>query len=401
MPSTAVQSKQFRPATVPAGLAESWIELATTVEELQAHLAEWEDLTCEAIEINAYYEPWLLIPALQHTSAGLDVTVALIYRAIPEHNEKQLIGLFPLERHRPTLRQPYPQVSLWQHDYCYLATPLIRRGFAAQCWELLLDWLKTDRHLGGALDLSMFPAEGPVYQHLVDQMRQRRSISFCYEVYTRAYFWRRENGDSYITNALSSRKQRDLRRKWRRLEDLGKLEFRTLSEPAVLDQWIDDFIRLEASGWKGERSTAINCKPGGRECMTSALRDAFARGQLLLTGLFLNDEPIAMRCSFVTAPGSFFFKPAYNEDYAQYSPGVHVELETIRLLHERTAISWMDSCTSPDNVLLNQIWMERRTYQTLLIATRGLTASFCLGVIRPALRWFSRSFRKARMSVER
>jgi CelD/BcsL family acetyltransferase involved in cellulose biosynthesis len=221
----------------------------------------------------------------------------------------------------------------------------------------------------------------------VDLFRERRTLHYTTEAHTRAFLKRGADADAYLQAALSPDKQRDLRRKQKRLQEQGELEFRVVTESADAGSWIEEFLRLEASGWKGRAGTALATRNQGYfRAMASA---GSQRDRVLMLGLFLNDRPIAMRCSFLAAPGSFFFKPAYDENYARFSPGVLLEVEMIRYLHRARDIQWMDSCTSPENDLLNKLWLDRRIVQTVVAATGKGSGRFAVSSLL-LLRWLNR-----------
>ncbi len=379
-----------------AGRTGVWLEIVTGHDDLLPHVPAWQELATTALEINAFYEPGPLLAAAKHVHQDKDLLFVFVYQAVAGASQPQLIGLFPLERRHRFRGLPLTMLRLWEYDYCYLCTPLLRRECGRLCWNLLFDWMTADSQHGSLLEMAMLPAEGPVSRELVEVLRRRGLLTFEMEKYTRAWFQRASDAETYVQQSLSSSKRLDLRRKWRRLEELGHIELRHLKSQDDLQRWIHEFLQLEASGWKRLEGTAIACKPQGPEYLDDICRSLFAAGKLHMLGLFLNDEPIALRCNFLSAPGSFFFKPAYNEEYAKYSPGVHLEIETIRALHADSSILWMDSCTSPDNTLLNGLWHERRTYQTLHVAVCGIAAPLLLSVVQPALRWANRTLGRYR-----
>jgi len=67
----------------------------------------------------------------------------------------------------------------------------------------------------------------------------------------------------------------------------------------------------------------------------------FRRGRLLMLAMRLNGLPLAGRCSFLAGDGSFAFKTAFDEQHAQSSPGILMELENIRRVHDMPAVRWM------------------------------------------------------------
>jgi hypothetical protein len=80
------------------------------------------------------------------------------------------------------------------------------------------------------------------------------------------------------------------------------------------------------------------------------------------------------------------FKITYDEAYAKYSPGVLLELENIRQLHQG-CLSWMDSCAAPNRFMINQLWPERVEVQSLWLVpphARGAWAVAALPLMRLA-----------------
>jgi hypothetical protein len=108
-----------------------------------------------------------------------------------------------------------------------------------------------------------------------------------------------------------------------------------------------------------------------------------------MLGLFLEGRPIALKCNFLAPPGSFAFKIAFDENYARYSPGVHLEMANIEQVLAQPGLDWMDSCAIPDHFMINRLWTERRTVQTLLISTGRRFGDLAVSLI-PLLRWLKR-----------
>ncbi len=373
-----------------------WVSIAKNHEALAEHRAAWDDLALHAAEPNVHYESWMLLPAAQMLAAGKDLIFVLVYRADPR-NPKQpiLCGFFPLERKRGYRRLPVGSLSLWNYGPCEITTPLVRKTDAAETWTAFFDWLAKDPESRGLIEFEQLPADGPIYQGMIDEMRRRGTFYLVNESWTRALLRRRESAEAYLQEALSSNKRRDLQRKERRLREQGKLEYITLQPTDDVEPWLEHFLRLEACGWKGQIGTALACKNPDREYFLTMAREAFRLGKLWMVGLALNDQPIALRCNFNAPPGSFFFKPGYDEAYSRFSPGVLVELENIRQFHANPALGWMDSCTSPDNTMLNSLWLDRRIMVSLLAATGRRFGGLALSVL-PLMRWLKRAVRRTR-----
>lgn len=180
-----------------------------------------------------------------------------------------------------------------------------------------------------------------------------------------------------------------MRRQERRLSELGRLEYVELEPGGDVEAWIHDFLQLEASGWKGRQGSAFASSEAGRKFFLAVATEAFRRGRLIMLALRLNGRPIAQKFNLLAGAGSFSVKIAYDENYVLFSPGVHLELENIRRLHAKREIQWMDSCAVESHFMIDHLWIDRRTIQTVLVATgkRGgdLVVSFM-----PLLRWLNR-----------
>jgi hypothetical protein len=110
----------------------------------------------------------------------------------------------------------------------------------------------------------------------------------------------------------------------------------------------------------------------------------------MMLGLYLDGRPVAMKCNFLAAPGSFSFKIAYDEGLGRFSPGMQLEIENIRRFHAQPRIEWMDSCTAvEDHFMMNHLWRDRREIQTLTVTTGHWSGDLVLSVL-PIRQWIRR-----------
>ena len=117
-------------------------------------------------------------------------------------------------------------------------------------------------------------------------------------------------------------------------------------------------------------STALAAAPDTAQLFSNSLPGAATRGRLERLTLSLDDEPIAMLATFLTPPGAFSFKTAFDERYARFSPGVLLQRENLAILN-RADIAWSDSCAAADHPMIDHIWRERRAIGRYSIAIGG------------------------------
>jgi CelD/BcsL family acetyltransferase involved in cellulose biosynthesis len=388
--------ERTKPKAAPAPsspLKDWWIEVAPDRSALEKHLSAWEHLAKEAVEPNAFYEPWMFLPALDTFASKTSLCHVLVYRHDPRPKQPpQLCGFFPLERRARFKGLPIRTLRLWDHPYSMLCTPLVHRDWARETLTTFFDGIAAAER-PSLLDWSKIHGDGPFQQALLDVLNERRMLSFVDEVYTRALLRRGADAESYGAAAMNHQSRKEWRRQRRRLGEQGKLESRVLQTEENVEVWIDQFLDLEASGWKGQEKTALAMSDADRAYFRTIARNAHARHQLQMLGIYFNDRPIALKCNFLTQAGGFAFKIAFDEAYSKSSPGVQLELDNIEELHRRLDLQWMDSCAIPGHFMINRLWKDRRTIQSLVIAASRWTGNAVVGAL-PLLRALKRMCRR-------
>ncbi len=113
----------------------------------------------------------------------------------------------------------------------------------------------------------------------------------------------------------------ETRRRRRRLEEQGSVTFELADGRERLDSLLAEGFPIEASGWKGERGTAIQSRPETRSFYTDLARWAATRGALRLAFLRLNDRPLAFQFLIEDAQTLYFLKGGYETEFRKLAPG--------------------------------------------------------------------------------
>ena len=320
--------------------------------------------------------------ALSSFASGCDVVFVVVNRRLQSpKSPPQIVGIFPFERFSSFRGIPVRTWKLWKHLYCFHCVPLVRKGYAPEVFETLFGWAREDRNAPRLMKWAGITAEGPLYQALLDSLRSWGNSFSPIDTYNRALFRPAADAEAYCAAAMTCHNRQEQRRQRRRLEELGKLEFRSLTKKEDVDAWVDIFLEMEACGWKGEEHTALAAEKQHAEYFRRISHAAFDRGKLMMLGLFLDNRPIAAKCNFKSGEGSFAFKIGFDESLSKFSPGVHLELENIRIAHEILELKWMDSCAAPTHFMINRLWKDRRTVQKLLISTGRRWSELIVGAI--------------------
>lgn len=346
-----------------AGAAPSWEE-------------HWDDLAAHAAEPNVFAERWFVEPGARHMlSPGCTRLIA-----IWADGGRILAGLLPVRTEEKYGRMNVRHVQNWAHDQSFLGTPLVRRGYEQAFWSEVLATLDNAEWAPGFLHLVGLVEDGPVHRGLAAAAAALGRPCAVVHRTRRAMLEAGLSPEAYREAAVRKKKRKEIGRLRNRLAELGDVRFETLERPEDAPLWCEDFLTLEAKGWKGENGSALGGDAATAAFFREMFAGAFATGRLEVLRLALDGKPIAMLVNLHAPPGGFSYKIAFDEDYARYSPGVLIELENLRLL-ARPGFEWMDSCAVEDHPMIDSLWRERRSIVRLTVplsgARRGATFRIC------------------------
>ena len=75
--------------------------------------------------------------------------------------------------------------------------------------------------------------------------------------------------------------------------------------------------------------------------------------------LKLDGRPIAATILLFSGDRAWFWKTAYDENYARFSPGVLLALELTEALGRDRSIALVDSCAVADHPMIDHLWRGR------------------------------------------
>ena len=246
----------FAAASVGSGAEDRFtVRLLTTANELRPFLPAWQALAASALEPNAFYEPWQVIPALQCLSDAPALELLLVLNDNTE--PPSVCGVFPLQRRATYRGLPVPSLRMWQHKYCFLCTPLVSRAHASSTLRCFLTWLASNSTRCEVMSLQSVRADGAFAEALKQALTEFKRPHFEEACYARALLEvsGAQDGLAYLDTALSKKKTKEYRRLAQRLSEQGTMQFERLLPGAALLPWLDEFLALEASGWKGREGS--------------------------------------------------------------------------------------------------------------------------------------------------
>ena len=328
----------------------------------------WQALSEQALESNPFYEPDAVLLAAG-TLPGGDRAALLL---VEDDDSTELHFALPVLPRRPFRRIPVPALVAWQHPYCFLGVPLLRRGSEHEAWGVVVD-LGKEPGTEAWLVLPRLTLDGACAVALQDVLASRSVRSTALDGYGRPVLRRRAEC-TYLDGRVSSRHRKSLRRQRRRLtEELGaELEVVDVAAmPGVdLDRAVAAFLELEAAGWKGRAGTAIASRPEDAEWFRQLAARLHRQGRLQLCALRAGARVAAWQCNLVSGETVFHFKIAYDEVLARYSPGLQLELAMVDDFHRDRRLMRVDSCVDADNRVSAQLFPDRDVVGTLAVPLR-------------------------------
>jgi CelD/BcsL family acetyltransferase involved in cellulose biosynthesis len=327
-------------------------------------VAQWRALSERAVEPNGYYlAEWML--AVNATAPGRTGASALV--AWDNASGPRLTGLMPVVPLRRAFKIPLPALAS-AHPYGTLCTPLIQRERPETVAASLL---QAARETGArALVLRETALESEAMRALIGIGSREGLAPRVLQSHHRAELDATHDAETLLRDALGGRKLKELRRQRQRLDERGSVSFTVARAPHEVASAVETFLKLEASGWKGERGTALLQEAGDAAFIRRATVALAETGQCEIISLRSGETPVAAGIVLRQNRRAFFFKLGVDESFAKFSPGVQLTLELTRHLCADPDITSADSTASPDHPMINPIWRRRLAIGDVLIPLR-------------------------------
>lgn len=347
-------------------LAVEWRPL----DQLTSIADDWRDLAERALEPNIFYEPSFARAAAPAFGEGAGAVLVWSKTA-----PRRLLGFFParIENHRYGVKLPV--LVGWTHPYAPLGVPLIEREGAEPIIAAWLAHVAADASLPGLLVLAFLPEDGAFAAALSTIARRGRMPFADYNHHRRALLQPNDGQQLderlfYVEQSIGQHQHKELRRHWRRLSDTGAVLFTAATEPARVAAALEDFFALEANGWKGRRGTAAAGHDEVHRFVRSAVESLAADGKVTIERILVDGRAIAAAIVLQSGRRAWFWKIAYDESFARFSPGVMLSVVITDDLLDDLSIVSTDSCATADHPMIDHLWRERLALCDRVVAVR-------------------------------
>jgi CelD/BcsL family acetyltransferase involved in cellulose biosynthesis len=158
-------------------------------------------------------------------------------------------------------------------------------------------------------------------------------------------------------SGLSKNLRGTVRRCRNRLADRGEVTIEVLDGRDDLDRLLEEGLRLEMSGWKGKRGTAIDSQPDTRQFYEELCRWAAPEDILRLAFLRIDGKAAAFNLSFEAHGRHYLLKLGHDVELNSIGPGTVLTAEMVERTFtlgmksyeflgdaDRYKLRWTDTC---------------------------------------------------------
>jgi len=178
--------------------------------------------------------------------------------------------------------------------------------------------------------------------------------------------------DEYFNRRPHPDFKKSFRKRKKRFEESGKVEFKMVRDDKGIDEYMDCYYEVYARSWK-EREAV------GPMFHRDLGRVAAAKGWLRLGFLFLNGVPVATHFCIVSNKAGYFLKVAYDGKYKEYGLGHLMHYETIRYMIDYDRIESMS--LGAGNEDYKKFWVSDKREMQRIVVFNKTSKGNCLAVL--------------------
>jgi CelD/BcsL family acetyltransferase involved in cellulose biosynthesis len=290
-------------------------------ESLRSHTDAWDRLAADVPQKNPYLLPGWIDAAFRH-ALGPDERWLCCFAYIGD----RLVGVLPvIARPHPLLGQDYPLLRTFD-KHAQSGEALLAPDHAVSAFRALLSEVNRQipKHL--SLDMKAVRPSSPLWEAIeggvggyVIRCGRHHSFSFL-----------NVEGDFDAYMATLGNMRGNVKRYRKKLESRGKVSFEIKKSHDAKEDFLAEFLSLEASGWKGRNGTAIANRPDSVLFYSALVANFAAQGHLEWHTIRVENDLVAAELGVRFGSALFLPKTAYNEEFADCRPGNILNAEVTR-----------------------------------------------------------------------
>lgn len=218
--------------------------------------------------------------------------------------------------------------------------------------------------LGVPLVLRGVPSDNPLTVALLKAAARVATL----KTWSRAALDLTGDFESWMAGNFDHKRRKELKRLKARLAEQGTLVLEELGPNGDLAPHIAAFLAVEASGWKGERGTAILSNENAARGLAAGLAAMHEKGNVRFWTLRLDGKPVASLFALINGSDAVLGKIGFDQSFARFSPGVLLIIEATRCLFAEKGLTLADSNAIPGHPMIDRIWRDRINCMDVVVA---------------------------------
>jgi len=329
-----------------------------------AFLRQWKELARRSLTPNPFLESEFVLPALDHLS-GLSEPLFLTV----DDPQGRLVGLGIFEEVAGSRRLPIPHLRSWQTPHTYLDGLLLDCRVADEAAAAFWQYLGEGPHSWHGVEFPQLRGDDDFDQAL-SRAAETAGVEWSeIRTWSRAML-RTDQPPEELERGISPKRAKSLRRGWHELERRGVAGFRVdRHDASSITKPVDDFLRLEALGWKAEEGTALDCCEDQRKFFRAMMSAFAAGGKTLFSRIDVGGETVATVAHILSGEGAFAFKLGWDPTMERGCPGFQLKARLTEHAEELLPETrWVDSC-STEGSFIEHVWADRSEFRHRLFLT--------------------------------
>lgn len=313
--------------------------------------AAWRDLERRSLLRNPFLSPSFLLPQWEVNGSP----PAELLTIQDQKGRWLFAGCF--ERVRGSRTFPIPHLNALRTQHTFKTGVLVDATDCEVVIDTLWQFLRS-MNLHG-LCFPTFPTQSSLSRLMTERCEQGLTRSMFLGVHQRAVTSLAEMDDP----GMSSKRAKSIRRGRRALERQGLLEFRIRDQAGV-----EDFLRLERMGWKGDIGSALACDEQQALAFRRVIANFGRQMRVHFAELTLDQRVVASMCLFRSESDYYAFKIGWDPQFERGCPGFLLAAEIQSHLSDLPGCERLDSCSLPGS-FLEHVWADRKSIGTAIFTT--------------------------------
>lgn len=338
-------------------------------EPIEGLIAEWEAL-CDQVNASIFLRPGWFTCWWDAFGVGSQEVLAV-------RQAGRLAGVLPLFHSRTSLISQ----TNW-HSPHFGSVSL---DHASE--QELIEGALARARVRGRLDLGLIAADDPAVSRLTATAR-RNGFRTIVRTMERSPFVALDDDWETFEGRLPSKRRSDLRRRQRRLDELGSCEFGCHDGSERLDELLAEGFSVEEAGWDGRDGTPISARADTRVFYRRIAEWGVEHGVLRLFFLRLDGRAIAFAFCLVDGKSLCVLKLGFHPHQARLAPGLLLTRSMIAHAFEADYRTYeFLGQVEPYKMIWTRQCRERVRVQAFPSTAAGLASYVAWKRVRPVAKW--------------